>query len=198
MSLTAYEGRTLPSVFSDISNRNAEVQKVRRQLGWRTFWLGVFFIVALALVGGLIYTVRAWEQAKQDARDYRAERDALTTQNEDIGQIMERRTQIARTRQALFEKIEGQPQWRDQLWRSANDAWRRAGQTGNLSLQNPTEPVPQRWMSRAWPAAQDQAYRTMGTEVDALRAVNTAVDNKMRDLRTNGPRPCNPDPRQPC
>lgn len=197
MSLSSYEGRSLPSVFSDIPSRN-EVQIVRRQLGWRTFWLGVFFVVALVVAGGLVYAVRAWEQAKQDARDYQSERDVLAAQHTELGQLMERRTQIATTRQTLFEKIEAQPAWRVELWRAATDAWRRAGQTGNLSLESPTEPAPQRWMSRSWPAAQDQAYRTLGTEVDALRAVNTAVDQRMRDLRTNSPRPCNPDPRRPC
>jgi hypothetical protein len=199
MAMTVLEGRTLPSVFSDIPSRSAlqekekQIQNARQRIG--RLWVMMLLLVGALVIAGIAvaYFFNAWQQADSDARASQADVQALNAQLVEYQNITTRRSEIAERRQALFDKIQGErAAWRDDLWNRANSAWRTAGRQESLALapRDATQPPPARWGARSWDSVYQQADATLSAESTALGAVEDAVERRLRELRRPAAPPC--------
>jgi hypothetical protein len=180
MAITTFEGRTLPSVFSDIPNRNAlqeketQLQEARKRIGsgWVRFFvlLGLFF----AAIGAAVYFYLATQQANDAADRIEARRLVLQQQQQDYQPITDLRDSATKAREDLNTLIGNQEgnAFQDRLRVVARDAWRNAYPVRQfpgrpeLDLSNGAQ-----W----WAPSQQQALRDLRRENEVMGAVTTAV-----------------------
>ncbi|MEQ1812490.1 MAG: hypothetical protein ABL889_21350 [Terricaulis sp.] len=188
MSMTSYEGRTLPSVFSDIPNRHA-IQEARGRVGRLWIWILLLFGALVVLGAGTAWLANQWQLAKADAENLEHQRAELALQQQDYAALATGRTAVTEARQDLYDNIQGQPAaWRVELQRVAQETWRR---------ELPTLPaLAYPGQSQSWTAVKEQAQQSLDRESVVLGLVTDAVNARAAQLRRTPttPAPC-PDQR---
>lgn len=198
MSLTAYEARTLPSVFSDVHTRSEvqaakeEVQQARRRAG--RMWIYVLVILGI-LIAVAIAAYVAWtqlQQANADRRNLAQQNSELAQQQEDLRAITGRRAELLQMRETLRETIDTMgrnpangTRWRDTLDRVAKQTWVAQVRTCGAACNGwPTFVYP--GPSQSWDITQRQAADAMDREIAMMREVTRQVDNAATRLRSGG------------
>ncbi len=172
MSLTSYEGRNLPSVFSDIPSRN-EVQDARRRMGRLGMWIFLLIgavIVAGVIAGGAYYLYQQKNAQLADLQGAYNDLEQETTSYEDITRL---RGSIEGSRRSLLDRLEGvngaprlNARQREEGWKAARAA---------LFSGIPGAPRERNEPSQTWPDARNGAFNTMQTEVGILASADRAV-----------------------
>lgn len=207
MSLTAYESRTLPSVFSDVhSGREVqaakeEVQKARRAVG--RVWIYVLvFIGALIAVG----IFAGWAYNKYVAEHERAERlAAAVTQGDtlqsDYADLTSRRDRLAAARADLSQRIEviarSNGTLAQELRTLAGKTW--TDEDARLAAIDRVPPTYPRLQlepeSQLWTEVQRGGVATLDREARVMQVVIAAVQRRI-DVAVPGGTPggaiCNP------
>ncbi len=197
MSLTSYEPRTLPSVFSDIpAHREVqaakeEVQKARARAGRMWIWILLVLGVLIAVGIGAVWAYQQYQSEVRTSDNLRAQITDLQSQQQDFETFAERRQRLEQVRSDLAANIEfvrrQNGQAAERVTTAAQRAWREAAPTyPPLDLTNG---------SQLWGQIRDNGVATLDTEARAMEAVRTAVDNAIaRESGVSGPRrpPCNP------
>lgn len=206
MSLTAYESRTLPSVFSDVhSGREVqaakeEVQKARRAVG--VVWIYVLLAIgALIALGIFAWSLNSAYKAEHD----RAERlAAAVTQGDtlqaDYSDLTDRRDRLAGARADLSQRIEviarSNSTLAQELRTLAGKTWQ--DEDARLAAIEHVQPTYPRLQlepeSQLWPDVQTRGVATLEREARVMQVVIAAVQRRI-DVAvpggTTGPI-CNP------
>lgn len=198
MSITTYESRTLPSVFTDVhSHREVqaakeEVQKARRAAGRMWIYILVILGILIAVAIGAYVVWNALQQANEDRRSLAQQNTELAQQQEDLSAITGRRAELLQMREALRNTIETMGNhptngttWRNALDNVAKRTWAQQVRTCAAACSGwPSFVYP--GPSQSWDIMQRQAADAMDRELRMMREVKTQVDNAAARLRSGG------------
>lgn len=105
MSLTNYEGRTLPSVFSDLGSRN-EVQEARQRIGRMGMWIFVLLGAVLLAIAAAAYAFYLYEQQREDFGVLQDEMRIMQQDVADYRGLSGLRDRVLTERRALLDTLE--------------------------------------------------------------------------------------------
>lgn len=207
MSLTAYEGRTLPSVFSDVHSRSEvaaakeEVQQVRRRAG--RMWIYILVIIGflLAALFGAYLLWNALKVAEHDAANLATQVEELGGQQTAYADLTRRREELAKMRQDLNASITqvGQDRRNGEAWERELRALVQTTWTAQKTACGAPCTGPG-WgdllypgQAQTWDPSRSAAVDAMDRETRMLHAVSEAVENRIAVIRRtpgyNAPRP---------
>lgn len=192
MSITTYDGRSLPSVFSDIPSRN-EVQAARQRAGRMWIWvlLLIGIVIAMALASAWLWN--QWQLADADARTIEQERATLAEQQREYTEIASRRDRLQELRQTVDDKIEvlGADRTNGQAWERrlrgvAQTTWHEQRLSCGAPCATWQDNLVMPGGSQTWSDGRDAAMSAMDRETAMMEAVSRRVDSEIASLRRGG------------
>lgn len=106
MSLSTYEGRTLPSVFSDLPSRN-ESQEARKRIGQMGMLIFVLVGIALLAIAGAAAAFYYYDRQRADVVVLQEENTRLRSDSAAYRGVTELRERVLTERRALLDILEG-------------------------------------------------------------------------------------------
>lgn len=189
MSLTTYEGRSLPSVFSDIPSRN-EVQEARRRIGRMGMWVFLLFGAVVLAIAVAIAALYFYNQQREDIVVLQEANGRLQADSAAYRGVTGLRDRILAERSDLLEVLEGRGRnlTQEQIrrgWQAATaacagppDALRcfRAEQGGSPESNEP---------SQTWPGLLNQTTTVLQYELEFV--AKAEHDARAAQLSVGGP-----------
>ncbi|MGQ0533637.1 MAG: hypothetical protein ACT4OF_13250 [Caulobacteraceae bacterium] len=126
MSLTTYDGRNLPSVFSDIPSRN-EVQEARRRIGRMGMWIFLLVGAVLLAIAVAVAALYFYNQQRNDIVVLQEANGRLQADSAAYSGVTGLRDQVLTERRALLDILEGRG--RNLTQEQINRGWRAARNT---------------------------------------------------------------------
>lgn len=194
MSITSYEGRSLPSVFSDIPSRN-EVQDARKRIGRMGMWIFLLvgaFVLAIAVAATALYF---YDKQRQDVVVLQEENVRLQGDSAAYTGLTELRDRVLTERRALLDTLEGRGRnlSAEQIrrgWAAATASCAGPPEALRCFRAEQAQPRARNEPSQTWPGLLEQTNTVLQYELQFIEKAKQSA--AAAQLTVGGPPPRQP------